>query len=1141
MKDLYDLIRPASRLVMVVFLVYSNSAGAEKLNILTGNNQILVVDSSAPQAVERTIAIQGVGDDMVVGIDYRPSNRQLYAVTSNQKVYQLDPVTGEASVLSEESFADDMPSEGYGWDFNPAVDRIRWVTAEAVNRRVHPESGSLVAADSQLAYAINDSGFGLDPVVTAVGYDDEANLFAIDAARDQFVSVSPANDGVLHSIGALGVIITGDAGLDVSSGTGAVFAAMQVVGEPGASLFQIQRSTGAAFRLGTIAGGDQHILSLTVEPPPAVDPAVYTVTTLSDTVGEDGLISLREALMAANSNTAVFEAPAGKPGTDAVDVIRFSGTLADEPLILNSGSLVISDSVRIESAPETRLVLTTDNPHRILEITPDVAEVTLDHLTISNGSGVDQGGGLLIGSGARVELMDVIFENCSATDGGAIFVDGGHLTVMGGEFNSNTATGQAGSGGGIFLAANGSATLVGTSFAQNEADRAGGGIEDQSGPGLSLVLENVIFLENKAGRSTETAAPGNGGGIHITGPGDSSIKGGRLEGNYAAREGGGLWNGSGHMEVHSVTLVNNRGAGAAAHDGGGAIFNNGGSMTIIESTMTENIADGASGSGGAILSLDGLIHVEQTIMSANQANRAGGAIELVDGELRFIDSQMGGSMPEHGNIAGPEGMAAPGNGGGLHVTGSAVMSISGSIVQNNFAAREGGGLWNQSGSTMTVSNGTVITDNTAAGNEDHDGGGGIFNNGGVLNLTGGENGPVTVSGNQCIGTSGLGAGILSIGGPAIINGVTMSGNTTMAMSTIGSVENTGSGIVQVDSELNISMSSISDDIILRNAMGILSGETGGSLLLAGTSQLRTQNSPSEISASDLGLGNESLLDFRLGELNSDRISVSGDVVLAGARLQGEALDGFMPSAGETFRLIDNKGSNPVMGEFTGQPEGSFMWVGLNTYRLSYKGGDGNDVTLSVSGIPGQVNVGINNTATINPETGLFEQSVLITNNTGTRQTGIGVFVSDLPPGIEVANGDGIRNSGSQMTPFQLLDRELNSGEQEVITFAFNNIADADTVAPTYTVKSREDIPGVEQITNIQPLIEDQVLLEFESVDQEDYAILYSDDLKTWKKSAIIKGQGELTQWLDPGPPVTETPLSSQAPRFYQAQRQQGTE
>ncbi len=79
--------------------------------------------------------------------------------------------------------------------------------------------------------------------------------------------------------------------------------------------------------------------------------------------------------------------------------------------------------------------------------------------------------------------------------------------------------------------------------------------------------------------------------------------------------------------------------------------------------------------------------------------------------------------------------------------------------------------------------------------------------------------------------------------------------------------------------------------------------------------------------------------------------VTGTVSLGNSILYLYLSSSLIPSVGQTFTFIDNDGSDPISGTFNGLPEGSTITVS-NAYpfRLSYFGGDGNDVTLtSLSG------------------------------------------------------------------------------------------------------------------------------------------------------------------------------------------------
>jgi len=79
----------------------------------------------------------------------------------------------------------------------------------------------------------------------------------------------------------------------------------------------------------------------------------------------------------------------------------------------------------------------------------------------------------------------------------------------------------------------------------------------------------------------------------------------------------------------------------------------------------------------------------------------------------------------------------------------------------------------------------------------------------------------------------------------------------------------------------------------------------------------------------------------------DRLDVNGPVDLGGAALGIRA--GFTPVLNDEFVIIDNDGTDPVTGAFAGLPEGSLVPGGIagRVARLTYKGGDGNDVVLRV--------------------------------------------------------------------------------------------------------------------------------------------------------------------------------------------------
>jgi hypothetical protein len=84
-----------------------------------------------------------------------------------------------------------------------------------------------------------------------------------------------------------------------------------------------------------------------------------------------------------------------------------------------------------------------------------------------------------------------------------------------------------------------------------------------------------------------------------------------------------------------------------------------------------------------------------------------------------------------------------------------------------------------------------------------------------------------------------------------------------------------------------------------------------------------------------------------GSTGHDQLNVTGAVNLANARLGPLAWNGFRPAIGDSFTILRNDGSDPVIGTFLNAPEGSTFAGPLNTaFRISYTGGDGNDVVIT---------------------------------------------------------------------------------------------------------------------------------------------------------------------------------------------------
>ena len=430
--------------------------------------------------------------------------------------------------------------------------------------------------------------------------------------------------------------------------------------------------------------------------------------------------------------------------------------------------------------------------------------------TVDKNMAGQEGGGLWNGAGTMTVSGTLIRDNVANGDaadngGGGVYNNGMGTVLLKDNVRlfGNKATGASGSGGGILNNMGATLKIMDSQVSRNEANRAGGGIEDASGAGSDFTIMNSSIDDNIV-----NTAPGNGGGIHIGGDGSLTLTGGTVNGNMAGQEGGGIWNGSGTLMVSGGTFIrDNVAKGDAADNGGGGLYNNGMGTIVVTGgvSIRGNKATGMSGSGGGILNNTGAtLRISDSRIEKNEANRAGGGIEDASGASSAFTIM---NTTIDNNVV----YNAPGNGGGIHVGGDGDLMVTGSRILGNEAGQEGGGLWNGSG-TMTVSD-TEVTGNVAKGDAADNGGGGLYNNGGgtiVLN-------DVVVRGNKATGTSGSGGGILNnVGATLTVNGGRIESN--VANRAGGGIEDaSGSGTVVT----------VTDTRINRNVVNTAPGNGGG--------------------------------------------------------------------------------------------------------------------------------------------------------------------------------------------------------------------------------------------------------------------------------------------------------------------------
>lgn len=282
-----------------------------------------------------------------------------------------------------------------------------------------------------------------------------------------------------------------------------------------------------------------------------------TVNSVTDQIADDGQCSLREAVIAANTDTATGGCPAGS-GADTIvfdpslpSPAAFTLTLtgANEDASA-SGDLDLSGTLIIQGGDASRIILDGNGADRVFDIRPG-ATVTISGVTIQNGNP---------GSGAG---------------GGGIIVSGGvprtKLTLLNSVVTNNTAV----IGGGVYNSGNGATAIIqDVQITANAAQTSGGGIANSG----DLTLLNSAVVQNQAK---------SGGGVEHFGF-SMKITNSTISGNRASDNGGGLFN-RGDALLLNVTFSGNTASGAGT---GGNIFQDTASLAIKNSIVANSDADG---------------------------------------------------------------------------------------------------------------------------------------------------------------------------------------------------------------------------------------------------------------------------------------------------------------------------------------------------------------------------------------------------------------------------------------------------------------------------------------------------------------------------------------------------------------------
>jgi len=382
--------------------------------------------------------------------------------------------------------------------------------------------------------------------------------------------------------------------------------------------------------------------------------ATITPTTFADDLMNNGNCTLREAVLAANTDAPVDACPAGS----AADVIQLqAGTyqltvqgVGEDAAA--SGDLDIVSDLTVQGAGPTATVVVgawAANTDRIFHVLTAGTDAALNNLTVRDGGGDQDAAGVLVdGPNVSLQMSNAIITSNETTGHvGALWNDGGTAILRDVGISDNTAGNCCSS----IANTPGTMTLERVAIHGNTSGDDSGIYSDDT---LTIVDSTI------SGNRTTNAMGAEGAGLLLDPPGVTTIENSTISGNSSPSDGGGIYIDGGTLTVNNVTITANVADSDANGTGnGGGLFQSGAATVTISNTILSGNSDpsgeapdcsGTLSSGGANI-----------LQSTNGCTFAPGA-----GDLTGVDpllgplSDNGGPTQTHALLAGSPAINAGG-------------------------------------------------------------------------------------------------------------------------------------------------------------------------------------------------------------------------------------------------------------------------------------------------------------------------------------------------------------------------------------------------------------------------------------------------------------------------------------------------
>lgn len=322
----------------------------------------------------------------------------------------------------------------------------------------------------------------------------------------------------------------------------------------------------------------------------------------------EGFCTLRAATMEANALAGhhTIEVPAG---TYALTIASDDPWEQDD----SEGDLELTGDISVVGeGAENTIIDASMLGDRVLTATgfeyPDTGSVEVEGVTLTGGTTRLTGGCVLYMGYGTLSLRNSVLTGCEAES-------------FGGGFHNYS------------LARLGRVFVIDSMISDNVAE-GGGGISNDWG---GIELERSVVTGNRAHNDSDPLRAKFGGGVYIAGGSFKAVDS-DISDNVAERRGGGIYAGRTQIILERTTISGNRALNTTGVDGvGGAMWLDRVDLDILNSTISNNVAEGAA--GGIFSTIETHFQILFSTIAENRSLASG------DGAGMLMVHPQGGPIP----------------------------------------------------------------------------------------------------------------------------------------------------------------------------------------------------------------------------------------------------------------------------------------------------------------------------------------------------------------------------------------------------------------------------------------------------------------------------------------------------------------